>query len=560
VNDQETTGLILKADRPSRNVWVMAVLTASVVRCSSAHRSRLTTAIAVAALAATSSVGAQRGSAPARPVRTAAVPQPIESLEAGPVTTRHQITLGGRTLKYTARAGLLPIRINETGEPHGRMFFTAYLLDRQPADPPRPLTFLWNGGPGANSVLVHLMGFGPRRIKIADDPTGPPSCECELEDNQTTWLDRTDLIFVDPIGTGFSRPTRSEYGEEFYNTLGDIASMAEFVRVYLTRFDAGDAPLVIGGESYGVWRAAGVAEMLEQRGRRVAGVVFISGGMGLGTVGTEEMRTALFIPTRTAAAFFHRRLSADLQFDLQETLGQATSFASADYAPALARRDELSESERTRIVAQLARFTGLSPDQIDRQSLVVGRQQFAEQLLRDQERVLGRFDTRLTADREAGAPRGRAVLVAKYLRSVLQVKTDLAYQGLEDGFTPSSVRQRSVGSRWNYNQGPAGAPPPPPSSDAPPGGSQPWLRRAMTIDPALKAFVAAGLYDSLNSCAVNDYIVSTLEPEIARNITARCYQGGHMMYEDASSRRQLKNDIDAFFDGLSATSPRRTER
>jgi len=466
------------------------------------------------------------------------------------VTTRHQITLGGRTLKFTARAGLLPIRVNDTGEVHGRMFFTAYSVDRQPGDPPRPLTFLWNGGPGANSILVHLMGFGPRRIRIADDPTGPPSCECELEDNQTTWLDRTDLVFVDPIGTGFSRPARPEYGDEFYSTLGDIAAMAEFVRVYLTRFDAGDAPLVIGGESYGVWRAAGVAELLEQRGHRVAGVVFVSGGMGLGTVGTDEMRTALFIPTRTAAAFFHKKLSADLQSDLQATLREALSWSSTEYAAALTARDRLTDAERDAIVAKLARFTALEPSLIDRKTLVVGRQPFAEQLLRDQQRVLGRFDTRLTADRESVSPRGRAALVTKYLRSILQVKTDLAYQGLEEGFTPSGVRQRSVGSRWNYNQGPPDAPPPPPSTDAPPGGSQPWLRRAMAINPALKAFVAAGLYDSLNSCAVNYYIVSTLEPEIARNITAKCYQGGHMMYEDASARQQLKQDIDVFFDGL----------
>src|SRR5262249_55453187 len=149
----------------------------------------------------------------------------FESLEAAPVTTRHQIALGNRVLTYTARAGLLPIRVNETGDAHGRMFFVAYLADRQPADPPRPVTFLWNGGPGANSVLVHLMGFGPRRIKSADDPTGLPSCECELEDNQTTWLDRTDLGFVDPIGTGFSRPTRPRCGGGVYHTPRHLAAL-----------------------------------------------------------------------------------------------------------------------------------------------------------------------------------------------------------------------------------------------------------------------------------------------------------------------------------------------
>lgn len=251
----------------------------------------------------------------------------IESPGDQIATTHHQIRVGQRTLRYTARAGRLPIRHNETGEIHGRMFFVAYLLDRAPNEPARPLTFLWNGGPGSNSTLVHLSGFGPKRIKSSDDPTGPPDCECELEDNQTTWLDRTDLVFVDPIGTGFSRPTRTEYGAEFYNTLGDIASVAEFVRVYRTRFDAWDAPLLIGGESYGVWRAGGVAEALVRRRQKVAGVILISGGIPVGPVVPDDMRTALFVPTRTAAAFFHEKLSPDLQTDLTSTLEKAETWA-----------------------------------------------------------------------------------------------------------------------------------------------------------------------------------------------------------------------------------------
>ena len=161
-----------------------------------------------------------------------------------------------------------------------------------------------------------------RTIIRAGSPAEPPSGQCELEDNQTTWLDQTDLVFVDPIGTGFSRPTKREYAAEFYNTLGDIASVAEFVRVYLTRFDAWDAPLLIAGESYGVWRAAGVAEALVKSGRKVAGVILISGGIPVGPVLSDEMRTALFVPTRTAAAFHHKKLPPDLQTDWNSTLGK----------------------------------------------------------------------------------------------------------------------------------------------------------------------------------------------------------------------------------------------
>jgi carboxypeptidase C (cathepsin A) len=434
------------------------------------------------------------------------------------------------------------------------VFFMAYSLDRQPGEPARPLTFLWNGGPGANSVLVLLVAFGPRRIKTGDDPTAPRTCECELEDNQTTWLDKTDLVFVDPIGTGFSRPAKAEYAADFYSTLGDIAATAEFIRVYRTAFDAWEAPLFLGGESFGTWRAAGAAETLERKGIRVAGVLLISGGMVLGSVGSEEMRTALFIPARTAAAFHHKRLPADLQTNLQTTLGKAEAWARDEYAPALARRDQLTDAERDGIVAQLARFTGLDQSLIDRKTLVVARQAFAEQLLKDQQRVLGRFDTRqATGGGEARGGIGRQALLMRYLRSVLQFKTDLAYQGVEEGWMPSDAQRRGVNARWNYNvpEPPPGTPPPPGprNTDAPPGG-QPWLRRAIGLNPSLKAFVAAGLYDSLNSCPVNEYLKRTVEPEIARNLSLGCYEGGHMMYEDRGARLQLKRDVDVFFDSL----------
>ena len=482
-----------------------------------------------------------------------AVPS-LQSIDDSVVTTRHQIRMGQRTLRYTARAGLLPIRHNETGEIHGNMFFVAYLLDRLPKDPPRPITFLWNGGPGANSTLVHLAGFGPRRIKSNDDPTGPPECECEFEDNQTTWLDQTDLVFVDPIGTGFSRPTKPEFAEEFYNTLGDIASVAEFIRVYLTRFDALDAPLFIGGESYGVWRAAGVAEALARRGRRVAGMILISGGIPVGPVVNDEMRAAMFVPTRAAAAVYHSKLQSELQSD-PRIIDKATEWARTQYGPALLKREQLTESEKEKILNQLARFTGVDASSIDKRTLILGRQQFAEQLLRDKKQVLARFDTRLTTSREnPGSQRGQ--LISGYLRSTLKFNSDLAYEGIEEGFTPGRVRGGlAVGSRWNYNQGPPLPPGTPPNSDAPPGGSQPWLRRSIAIDPSIKAFVAVGLYDSVNSCALNSYVVELLEPQEKRNVTAKCYQGGHMMYDSREARLQLKQDVSTFIRETLASRP-----
>lgn len=457
------------------------------------------------------------------------------------VTTSHKIDLNGRTIEYTARAGFLPIRHNETGEVRANIFFTAYQLKRRPGETTRPLTFLWNGGPGANSLLLHLVGFGPRRLKTTDSS----ECTWELVDNQMTLLDQTDLVFVDPVGTGFSRPANAEYAADFYNTLGDIDSIAEFVRIFCLRFDAWDSPLFLAGESYGVWRAGGVAETLEKHGQHIAGVMLISGGVPIGPLVAEEMRQALFIPTRTAAAHYHGKLSPDLQADLDDTLEKAEAWARTVYAEALANRDSLTGSERQAILNGLARFTGIDLDLIDKDSLSIGRKQFAEWLLKDQGLELARFDTRETTSQSSDSG-WQVDLISRYFRSGLQFKCDLAYAGLETGFYAGGTSWRnSVGARWNYNQG-TSPPKKPLNTDAPPGGSQPWLFRALKINPSLKVFVATGLYDSLNSCAGNAYLVNQLEPEFRKNFTLACYKGGHAMYHDEDVHLQMKDDIAGF--------------
>ena len=473
----------------------------------------------------------------------------LRAVEPQLATSHHQIRANGQTLRYTARAGLIPIRNNDAGENHANIFFVAYTLDRDAAQPPRPLTFLWNGGPGASSSLVHLSGFGPRRIKSADDPVASPAPTPEIEDNEATWLDATDLVFVDPVGTGFSRPVKTEYAAEFYSTLGDIASVAEFIRVYRTRFDAWDAPLFLVGESYGTWRAAGVAEALEKRGQHVAGVILISGGIQMGPVSPDAVRVALFAPSRAAAAFYHHKLAPELMRDEQATLKEVEKWALAEYAPAWERRNQLTDAERDRIIAQLARFTGVDASAIDRKTLAMTSPQFTEALLREQNLALGRYDMRLKGPAPA-TDAARNTLILHYLREELQFKTDLAYQGLEEGFSPTAPTLGSgIGSRWAWDQldrqqttavsnvGSGDGPPP----------AQPWLRRAMTLDPALKVFLVAGLYDSLNSCADNNYLVAHIQPpEFSRNVTQGCYRGGHMMYDTKEARDSLKRDAAAF--------------
>ena len=463
------------------------------------------------------------------------------------VTTSHRITLNGKPLAYTARAGILPIRHNDTGEPRGYVFFVSYTVNRAAGQPPRPLTFAWNGGPGSNALLLHLSALGPRRL-TSDRENG--SAAIALEDNQATWLDATDLVFVDPIGTGFSRPARPEYAEDFYGVLGDIAATVEFIRVYRTHFDAWDAPVYLAGESYGVWRAAGAGEAMEKAGQRVSGLILISGGVPLGPVVSDAMRTALFIPTRTASAFYHHKLSPDLQSNRDRAMREAEAWAKTVYAPALGRVDSLGPDERAAIVAQLARFTGLDTARIDKRTLVVDRQFLIDHLLEDRgQGALGRFDTRQVGPAARGdraqEARRRAV-INRYLRNDLDFKTDLAYQGLEAGYS-SSPNPAGVNARWKYDQGDPSVKVVVRNTDGPPGGTPPWLRRAMDADSTLRTFVAAGLFDSLNSCAANDYLLSQLAPADAARITARCYEGGHMMYEDRDARFALARDVRQFY-------------
>ena len=481
------------------------------------------------------------------------------------VTTKHQITIGGRVLRYTARAGRAPILDNETGEVHGRIFFTAYTVDPVLDKAPRPLTFLWNGGPGSSSSLVHLLGFGPRRLQ----PDGA------AVDNQGTWLDHTDLVFVDPVGTGYSRPAKAEYGPEFYQTRGDAESVAEFIRVYRNRFEAWDAPLFLAGESYGVIRAAGVADVLQRRRISVDGVILIGLALPLGQL-TAEMRTALMLPTYTAAAFANKKLAPELQSDLQATLRQAEEWARNEYAAALARRDSLSDSERRAALAQLARFTGLDASRFDANTLSVGMEQFSQQLLADRNQVVGRYDSRLVGPRDPNEqqydptkdPSLRNIIndvgVVRYFRNELQYKSDLLYQGPFGGGypPPTAFRGDWMSVRWNRN--PAEAPSSNAGRQGASGGAaaagatpeQP-LRRAMTANPRLQALSACGYYDLVCSYAANVYLAGHLDADIARNVIARGYSGGHAVYTDPNAQMELKRDVVKFMQNASQAPNRR---
>ena len=464
-----------------------------------------------------------------------------DSWEGDTVTTRHQIAVEGRTLSYTAKAGRLPICDNETGEVHAHMFFMAYTLDPDPNQGQRPITFLWNGGPGASSSLVHLLGFGPRRVRHGAAPV----------DNQGTWLEFTDLVFIDPVGTGYSRPTKAEYGPEFYQTKGDAESVGEFIRVYRNRFETWESPLFIGGESFGVWRAAGVADVLQRRRIPVDGVILISAGLPLGEM-SRELRTALMVPTYTAAAFVHKKLSPELQEDMKATLNQAEEWAETEYAPALSQRDSLSDSEKEALITQLARFTGLDASLINAKTLSVRTPQFAQQLLREENQVIGRYDSRLVGpldptEKQYDPTKDPSlkdiidnVWVIRYLRHELKYKCDLLYQGPFGGGYPPPEKPRGdwMSVKWDWKRSERDAA----RDDA---KNQP-LYRAMTANPSLRVFMASGTFDLVCSYAGNAHLANHLEPELRQNVTARAYAGGHAIYTDEAAQLALKQDVSKF--------------
>ena len=473
------------------------------------------------------------------------------------VTTQHQVTVGGAIRRYTARAGTIPIRDSETGDVHANMFFVAYTLDRAPGAPARPLTLLWNGGPGSNSGLVHLLGFGPKRVAPATgsipryvdrnawpQPRSPSGTA--LVDNQETWLTFTDLVFVDPIGTGYSRLVKPEYASEFYQSPGDAESVAEFIRVCRLRLNAFESPIYLMGESYGVTRASLVAESLTRRRTKVSGVILLSGGFPLEGDVPAPMRNALGLPIWTAAAHRHKKLPPDLQgSSIDAALAMSRAYAEGEYASALARIDALSTAERDDLVAKLARFTGLPASQINVKTLRVTTEQVSTTLL-GQDLMVGRYDSRATGPRDKSGgpydpttdPSLRDILdatsVLRYLREELGYRSDLQYQGPFGGGypPPTTFRGDWMSVRWNRN------------ITSPPG-----LSAALTADPELRVFHACGYFDLLGGCYASDYAARHLTPALAPRVTSRVYAGGHATYEDDEPRRQLQADVAAFIQG-----------
>src|SRR5215471_5134435 len=483
----------------------------------------------------TTQTGQQTGQA--RPPQERPSPAPEEP----PVITHHEITVRGQTLKYTATAGMMPIK-NRDGETEARIFFMAYTLDGVSDRHQRPLTFSFNGGPGSASVWLHLGALGPKRIPMNPDGTMPPP-PYQLVDNEYTWLNQTDLVFIDPVGTGYSRTLRPE-ASRFFGLNGDIESVGEFIRMYLTRYERWTSPLFLAGESYGTTRASALSGYLIDRGIAFNGIVLISTIMNFETTdfaAGNDLAYIMFLPSYAATAWYHKKLPRDLQSkSVHQVATEAEQWAADEYALALAKGDRLTGPERQEAIAKLSRYTGFDKTFIDNANLRVSLNFFRKELLRDEKRSIGRLDARfkgfdssyVTAgpDFDASEAAIRPPYTStfnNYVRAELNYKSDLEYYILGGGIGPWN---------WGTNNGYV--------------DTSVALRTALARNPYLKIYVAMGYYDMATPYFAVQYTLHhiSLDPGLLRNFSTGYYEAGHMMYIDEKQLGKLRGDVRKFID------------
>jgi carboxypeptidase C (cathepsin A) len=469
--------------------------------------------------------------------------RPSPSPEEPPVVTHHEIRAGGRVLRYTATTGMMPIK-NREGETEARIFFMAYTMNDAGNRKARPLTFSFNGGPGSASVWLHLGAIGPKRVTMNSDGTMPPP-PYQLVDNEQTWLNQTDLVFIDPVGTGYSRAVRPELASRFFGLNGDIESVGEFIRMYLTRYERWTSPLFLAGESYGTTRASALSGYLIDRGIAFNGIILISTIMNFETTdfaAGNDLAYVMFLPSYAATAWYHRKLPSELQSrSVQQVVAEAEQWAANDYMLALEKGDRLQGQERQDVIAKLARFTGLDPRFLDNANLRVSLNFFRKELLRNEKRSIGRLDSRfkgydssyVTAgpDFDASEAAIRPPYTStfnNYVRAELNYKSDLEYYILGGGIT----------SQWNWNTNNGYV------------DTSLALRNALAKNPYLKIFVAMGYYDMATPYFAVDYTLHhiSLDPMLLRNFSTGYYEAGHMMYIDEKSLSKMRSDVGRFID------------
>ena len=480
----------------------------------------------------------------AEPPAPAAAPHADDSKPSLPpdAVTDGTTTLGGTKIPYRAVAGTITLA-EEEGKERGHVFHVSYVRTGVEDPALRPVTFVFNGGPGSSSVWLHLGMLGPRKVEL--DPEGfalaPPG---RLVDNAFGLLDVTDLVFIDPVLTGYSRPAKGETREQFHGLEQDAESVAEFIRLWTTREKRWASPKFLCGESYGTTRAAALSGVLQKRyGMYLNGIVLVSAILDFSTARFDvgnDLPYVLFLPTYAATAHFHGKLSPELSTDLRATLDEVEIFAAGEYRDALFRGGSLEPEERAAVAQKLARYTGLSEAYVESCDLRIDIFRFVKELLRSDDETVGRLDSRFRGrDRDSAGEKVEfdpsyaaiqgpfSATINDYLRRELGYESALAYEVLTDRVHP-----------WSYGD---------------------WenryvnvaetLRTELSRNPALRVYVANGYYDLATPYWATEYTFEhlTFDRDVAQRITMGWFEAGHMMYIREVDHARLRDDLLAFY-------------
>jgi len=476
-----------------------------------------------------------------KPADEKAPEKPVELVDQA-IVTDHVGVFGGSELPYYATAGTMVINKAED-KTKAAMFYVAYTAKGVKDPATRPIVFCFNGGPGSSGVWLHLGGFGPKRVAMKPDGT-MPAPPFTLADNPASLLRVADLVFIDPVSTGFSRVEDKEKAGEFHGFEGDLDSMAEFIRLYTTREGRWLSPKFLAGESYGSLRAAALAQVLHQKfGLYLNGIVLVSGVLNFETLFDTDTAAVAFLPAMSEVAAYHEQLGPDLMADAAARRAEVEAFASGDYATALLRGTALPAEEKTALAERIARYTSIDPTTVERHDLRIPPSFFQEELLREKGLVIGRFDARITGTdgvRAGIAPEYDPSYAAvygpfsatlnDYLRRDLKFESDLVYEILSSRVRP-----------WNYGDDFVGQP----------ISVLDRLAQVMSQNPSLRVLVNCGYQDLATPATAIRHSLDHLkiDPSLRSNISYTFYEGGHMMYTIEASNAAWNADVAKFVSG-----------
>jgi carboxypeptidase C (cathepsin A) len=475
------------------------------------------------------------------------VAPPAETPKEESSVTDHTIHIDGQTISYKAVASMTFIR-DEKGEPTALMFSIAYTRSDAKDVSQRPIAFLYNGGPGSSSAWLHMGAFGPRRVTTANASATPPP-PYAVEENSHCLLDKADLVFIDPVGTGYSHAVGKAQDKDFWGVDSDVQSIGQFINTYISRNNRWNSPKYLIGESYGTFRSAALANYLQSNdGIYLNGIVLMSTVLDMDTLSFnpgEDISYILYLPSYASTAWYHKALK-DPPGDLNEFLKEARQFASGEYAGALMKGSTLSDSEKATVAQKLARFTGLSEDYLMKANLRVSLSQFEAELQRSQGLITGRLDARYSGamvDRLSEHAEYDPLLAATtgpftaafntYVRDELKFSQDRKYELLSG----------RPADQWDWKHRGGGGFPGSPNVERD-------LVQALVANPHLEVQVENGLFDLATPFYATEYTMNHLElpASLVKNIHMEYYDAGHMMYLVNESLAKLKDNIAAFID------------